>query len=229
MIPRVRVGDQNKATSEANVASPRRSRKADAILAAARGLFLDHGFDAAAMDMVAQLAPVSKATLYAHFASKEDLFTAVVIDEANRVFEEVWRTVPENDDIGDMLRHIAQKFVDIFLTGDAMSLHRAVIGVVPRFPCVGQAIFESGPKAVTERLAEFLADAHRKGQLVVPEPRLAASQFLSLVRGDLDIRGLLLPAIRPSETDIGAQIEAGIDLFLQFYAPPSAHPSSEIA
>jgi TetR/AcrR family transcriptional repressor of mexJK operon len=219
MTARAPLDDRIRETREAGAVPVQRGRKAGSILAAARKLFLDHGFDAVAMDMVAQQAPVSKATLYAHFSSKEELFTAVVVDEAHRVLAEVWRVAPERADIGDMLRHIAQKFVDIFLMGDAMSLHRAVIGVVPRFPAIGAAIFESGPKALTGRLAEFLAEAHRQGRLDIPNPPLAANQFLSLVRGDLDIRGLLLPATPPGRAEIEAQVDAGIDLFLRFYAP----------
>lgn len=222
MIARAPSNDQIRGNREAGAAPVQRGRKASSILAAGRGLFLEHGFDAVTMDMVAQRAPVSKATLYAHFASKEDLFTAVVVDEADRVFEAVWRIVPASDDIGDMLRHIAQKFVDIFLSGEAMSLQRVVIGVVPRFPAIGVAIFESGPKALTERLEEFLADAHRKGRLNVPNPALAATQFLGLVIGDLDIRGLLLPAAQPDHAKVGAQVEAGVELFLHFYSPSGA-------
>lgn len=202
--------------------SARRNRKAASILAAARELFLDHGFDAVSMDMVARQAPVSKATLYAHFASKEDLFTAVVVDEAKRVTDEVWRIAPGSNDVAAVLRHVAEKFVDIFLSEHAMFLQRAVIGVVPRFPSIGAAIFESGPRVLTGRLAQFLAQAHDRGLLNVPNPTLAATQFLSVVRGDLDIRGLLLPAAPPGHAEIEAQIEAGIELFLRFYAVPEA-------
>ncbi|MBS7707777.1 AefR-like transcriptional repressor [Chelatococcus asaccharovorans] len=100
-----------------------------------------------------------------------------------------------------------------------MFLQRAVIGVVPRFPAIGAAIFESGPRALTERLAKLLAEAHEAGRLRVANPALAAVQFLSIVRGDLDIRGLLLPATPPRRAEIDAQIEAAIELFLHFYGP----------
>jgi TetR/AcrR family transcriptional repressor of mexJK operon len=198
--------------------TPARNRKAASILAAARQLVLDHGFDAMTMDMVARQAPVSKATLYAHFASKEDLFTAVVIDEANRLTGEIWLIMPDSDDVAGVLRRIAEKFVDVFLTEQAMFLQRAVIGAVSRFPSMGAAIFEAGPKALTERLATFLTRAHERGLLNIPDPMLAARQFLSIVRGDLDIRALLLPAARPDRAGIRNQVEAGIDLFLHFYA-----------
>ena len=108
MSMRAPLEDQIREGREAGAVPVQRGRKAGLILAAARELFLDHGFDAVAMDMVAQQAPVSKATLYAHFSSKEELFTAVVVDEAHRVLAEVWRAAPERDDIRDMLRHIVR-------------------------------------------------------------------------------------------------------------------------
>ena len=48
--------------------------KAVAIMQAAKALFLEHGFGAVSMDQIARQAGVSKATVYAHFTSKEKLF-----------------------------------------------------------------------------------------------------------------------------------------------------------
>ena len=54
------------------------SAKAQEILQAARGVFIAKGFEAASMDAVAREAGVSKATVYAHFKSKSDLFAAMM-------------------------------------------------------------------------------------------------------------------------------------------------------
>src|SRR3981081_2343135 len=60
--------------------------KAAIILRAARGAFLANGFGAVSMDAIAREAGVSKATIYAHFGSKEELFGAVVADVAEQRF-----------------------------------------------------------------------------------------------------------------------------------------------
>ena len=52
--------------------------KAESILAAAKRTFLAAGFGAVSMDTIAREAGVSKATVYAHFAGKEELFGAVI-------------------------------------------------------------------------------------------------------------------------------------------------------
>ena len=47
-------------------------KKSEMMLEAARRLFAEVGYEAASMDLVAKTAGVSKATLYAHFESKEE-------------------------------------------------------------------------------------------------------------------------------------------------------------
>lgn len=56
---------------------PRAARKRQAVVRAARDLFLREGFGVG-MDAIAAEAGVSKVTVYNHFGSKEALFTAVV-------------------------------------------------------------------------------------------------------------------------------------------------------
>ena len=60
------------------------------ILDAAQRVFLKRGYQAASLDEIAEMAPASKPTIYAHFEGKEALFEAVVarvidgIDEFRR-------------------------------------------------------------------------------------------------------------------------------------------------
>ena len=68
----------------AEIASPKRERRKDArpgeLLDAALDLFVEKGFAATRAEEVAQRAGVSKGTLFLYFASKEELFKAVVRD-----------------------------------------------------------------------------------------------------------------------------------------------------
>src|SRR2546423_11032976 len=63
--------------------------KAALILRGARRAFLAGGFGAVSMDAIAREAGVSKATVYAHFGSKEELFGAVVAGVAEKRFRAV--------------------------------------------------------------------------------------------------------------------------------------------
>ena len=52
----------------------------DSIVAAARGVFAQHGFHGASTADIAAAAGCSEPTLYKHFASKHELFAAVLAD-----------------------------------------------------------------------------------------------------------------------------------------------------
>jgi len=85
-------------------ATPRALTNSDAverILAAAKTLFAEQGFDAVSMNAIAERAGVSKANIFHHFTSKNDLYVAVLhhvcrdaserlddLDKPNAPFEE---------------------------------------------------------------------------------------------------------------------------------------------
>lgn len=74
------------------VTGARRERRKDArpgeLLAAALQLFVEKGFAATRAEEVARLAGVSKGTLFLYFASKEELFKAVVRENLSGQFPE---------------------------------------------------------------------------------------------------------------------------------------------
>ncbi|EGF93636.1 bacterial regulatory protein, tetR family protein [Asticcacaulis biprosthecium C19] len=59
------------------------------ILQIAGELFLDHGYQGTTMDAVARAVGMSKLTLYKRFASKEELFSAIVRDKCNQFIPDV--------------------------------------------------------------------------------------------------------------------------------------------
>ncbi len=72
------------------------------ILDAAEKLFLEKGFQSASIDQIAEMAPASKPTIYAHFSGKEALFSAVVA----RIISGLWDFegyVPEGRTVEDKL------------------------------------------------------------------------------------------------------------------------------
>lgn len=54
-----------------------KTRTRERLLDAARRLFLEHGYAATSMEEIAQDAGVTKAAIYRHFPSKQDLFLAL--------------------------------------------------------------------------------------------------------------------------------------------------------
>ena len=76
-----------------NGAETRTRRSQEKIIGAAEAAFLKHGYLGTSMDAVAELAGVSKQTVYSNFGSKEALFLRVVHEMTGGAAE----TLFEND------------------------------------------------------------------------------------------------------------------------------------
>ena len=76
--------------------------KRQAILNAATELFVARGYGAVSMDAIARAADVSKATLYAHFESKDRLFARIVSDACQENITP--GDLPDGDDRGPGVR-----------------------------------------------------------------------------------------------------------------------------
>src|SRR5438046_6068624 len=119
--------------------------KAALILRGARRAFLAGGFGAVSMDAIAREAGVSKATVYAHFGSKEDLFGAVVADVAEERFAGFSARELDPRDIEASLNTIARRFLDLLLSPAAVAVHRLTVSAVTVSPRQGQRVGSSGP------------------------------------------------------------------------------------
>ena len=184
-------------------------------------VFLSEGYGAASMDRIAAEARVSKATVYAHFGSKEALFAAIIRERLQRLFVPVLISEPSSDDVGADLRAIARQFVAVALAPDGLAAYRIVVAESARFPELGRAFYEAGPAVTIARLAGYFAAADRRGLLRVPDPTLAAEQFVSLLRGPIYLRRLLgvAPIDTAAEWDTQRVVDAGVEAFLKIYAP----------
>jgi len=195
-------------------------RKVGTVTQAARQLFLDQGFSATSMDAVAKAAGVSKATLYAYFPSKETLFASLITAEC----EEMQRLLPQPDlseGFVPALRRFARQYIDVFIERKDVAFVRLIANESSRFPELGRLFYESGPQATIRRLARFLDEARADGLLQFEDSAVAATQFLSLVRGELPLR-VVLGLVGLAKATIDRDIEAGLAFFLKACAPSEA-------
>jgi len=188
--------------------------KHQAIVEAARQVFLDHGFSATTMDMIAESADVSKRTVYKHFEDKHALFAAVVYMLCDKV-------VPPSLDALDIeasrpdtvLTRLAVQILSNLYAREQIALFRVVVMETQSFPELGALMYEQ--VAHTEGLIrDYLATQQRKGILDLPDPDLAASQFLGLIKTDLQLQLLFGRRKRVSKAEIQKIAETSVDLFL---------------
>lgn len=196
--------------------------KAEAVLAAAERAFLAAGFGAVTMDAIAREACVSKATVYAHHASKETLFGAVIARLSERRFHSFSVEALDPVDIEASLTAIATRFLDLVLSPEAIALNRVIIAEVGRFPALGAVFWDAGPERTRMQIEGFLRRAAAAGSLAIANPRLAAEQFVALARGEIHLRSLLQledPG-NPAMLEIAA--ERTVATFLRAFAPRDA-------
>lgn len=194
--------------------------KAREALMAARSVFLEDGYDGAKMDTIARVASMSKATLYAHFANKSDLFEALIRHECRAVNATLYKPDPGNPDIAEELGKVAANYRRIFTQKAGIELYRILVPVAPRFPRLARIFYAEGPSATIGQLADYLGALRDAGRLRLPDAELAARQFLALVTEDIKLDGALgLPSANARKTE--HIIASGIAMFLAFYARPT--------
>lgn len=194
-----------------------RAAKPQQILDAARDLFTRDGFSGTSMDAVAKAAAVSKATIYAHFSSKEELFGAMMSAECGRYWPELMELeVPAGAPV-EVLHALARRFMRFITSSYAISLLRIVAAESARIPELGRIFYESGPARGRARFADFVRHLDRVGVLNAADPVKATDHFFSLMRGDLHIRCLIGIEV-PDEDQLDTHAREAVELFLKLYA-----------
>lgn len=186
------------------------------IVDAAREQFLESGYSMTSMDVVAQAAGVSKATVYALFTSKDQLFAAVVEREGEAHTAAI--EAEGHEPVGEVLGRFASDAAALLLSPSNTAMSRTVSSEAVRSPEVGHLFYTNGPNRLIGRLADYLAEAMKRGELRKANPRLAATQFLAVIVGDLQLRSAMgFP--RTSLTEERKVVKAGVDMFLRAYQP----------
>jgi TetR/AcrR family transcriptional regulator, regulator of autoinduction and epiphytic fitness len=193
------------------------SKKREAILEAAAGVFAAQGYDAASMDHIAELSGASKRTVYNHFSSKEVLFREVV----DRFLEQSQELKEIPYDPGRSLASQLARFADAILALTSndqwMGLTRVMTGVTIQQPgFVAETLARRGQEH--DSLESWLRAAAADGRMRVSNPALAARTFWAALSG-----AFLMPAIYVAPLparEANAVKKELIDLLLAKYASP---------
>ena len=193
----------------------RTARKRAAILEAATTIFLRDGYLDPGMDEIAELADVSKQTIYKQFIGKEALFIEIVAGLTSAGSDQVHLVIvgpAPGDDLLGFLEDYACRQLSIVLTPRLMQLRRMVIGEARRFPQLGKALYDSGPGRVMETTFRRLAG---RAELRIADAAPAASQFNWLVMAQpLNQAMLLGDAAMPEPAALRRHAADAVRVFL---------------
>lgn len=198
---------------------PKDLAKREAILEAAKSLFLSLGYANTSMDAVAAAAGVSKLTVYSHFTDKQTLFCSAVMATCQIQLPDLLFEYPAGAQVEDVLLNIARGFQALISSDEAVKLSRLIMAQGSLDPSFGQYFYEAGPKRVLAGMEALLRGAHERGLLRIDNPLRAAEHFFCLVKGAPDYR-LLLGCAGPLQGDEAeAHVREVVGVFLRAFEP----------
>jgi AcrR family transcriptional regulator len=197
------------------------SAKRRQIIAGARAVFLDQGFDAASMNDIARAAGVSKGTLYVYFKHKEELFEAIVEQECEGQAEGIFELDHGDHDVEAVLTRLGNAYVGFLCRPEKASAIRIVIAIADRMPELGRKFYESGPARGIAQLAAYLSAQVDAGVLVVENSEIAAAQLMEACQAMIFKSMVFNFAPEPSPQKIERVVRIAVSAFLAAYRAPA--------
>jgi AcrR family transcriptional regulator len=190
------------------------------ILDAARKVFLARGFEGASIDEIAAVARSGKPTIYARFADKEALFTAVVMQSVAANVARFEAYTPTGATIEQRLESVAVTVLEWILLSDSIGLMRVAIAEAPRFPDLASSVYAMARERGGQAVARLLAEAAQSNELgalpaFAPEHVITTTKlFQDLVILPLAMRALFGEKLKQLRAEIAPHAKRSIALFL---------------
>lgn len=134
-----------------------KARKRAEIVDIATRSFFERGYADTSMSAIAEELGGSKATLWAHFSSKEDLFAAVIDQQVDGFSQDIDEVLTSQTYSVPALRRFCLRFLECLLRNNAIQLFMLVLGEGERFPEVREMFFSRGPAKIRQHVHEFYA------------------------------------------------------------------------
>lgn len=185
------------------------------MVAAATQLFLKDGYDKTSIDAILERSGGSKATLYAYFPTKQDLFRAVIEDvlvSGRRVLPD-----PAREDVAGMLFDFGIDRLHVIFSERHRAVLRLIIAERERFPELARLYYERAPQRGHRLLVEYLDELNRSGRLEIEDTDEAAEFFVGMLLHRWYKELLLLDAPTPSDAEVNRRTERAVALFLRSY------------
>ena len=184
------------------------------ILRAARAVFIEKGFLAARVEDVAKRASLSKGAVYFYFASKRDLFMALVQEEHEATYSFLDEVEEDGRAAAVKLLDLGQKYLDYFAGLKSpprfflMMCEQGIRDDEIREEC--QAVHERFVDAAARILAQGMAE----GAFREADPHAVAQMLKAMIDG---MAGQSAIGIRPDKQSLMA---AGLPMILHGILAP---------
>ncbi|WP_156135352.1 TetR/AcrR family transcriptional regulator [Novosphingobium malaysiense] len=150
-----------------------KARKRAEIVNIATRSFFERGYAATTMSAIAEELGGSKATLWAHFGSKEELFEAVIDQQVESFSRDIDEVLTSQTYSKPALRRFCLRFLECMMRDNAVRLFSLILSEGERFPEIREMFYSRGPAKVRKCIIAFYAthvseaEAHSLMQLTV--------------------------------------------------------------
>lgn len=192
-------------------------QKREAILRAAVTEFEANGFQATSMDRIADSAQVSKRTVYNHFPSKEILFQAITDELWQQVAQIAKQPYDPEQTLEQQLYQIGEHEMTLLTSQCITRLARVTLTEYSRSPELARTAYDSFRNEECG-LIGWIQQAKKAGALDVADPKMAADQFLALIKAFAFWPQMFGGQDTPSKTEKKKIIQSAVDMFLHTYA-----------
>lgn len=204
-------------TQKSRKAPTRREKRREAILDAAREVFLQRGYGETSLNDIVSVSGGSLATLYDLFGGKAGLFTAMIEEECENFFGVLSSEDIDERPLREALGFVARQFFDGVTQQPKTSLLRLVVAEVQNFPEIGTNFYEAGPARGRKMVSAYLENQARRGLLRIDDPVRAADIFIALVLGEYQMKTLCGEDMDLTSKEIDAHLNYVLDAFLRIY------------
>jgi TetR/AcrR family transcriptional regulator of autoinduction and epiphytic fitness len=187
------------------------------LIDAAMALFLERGVGRTSVDLICKSVGISKATFYRHFDDKDHILQALVRRQVQKtnlipVGINASSAAPEPVLIG-----FAQKMLAVLDQRTTSRFYQMMIAESLHSPELGQMFFTSITQAGLVSLQHYLAEQTEKAILAIPNPELAAFQFMGMFKEALFWPRLFGLNAEQIHLDREQVITSAVALFLNQY------------
>ena len=190
-----------------------------AILDAAAEVFQETGFERTTMAAICERLGYSKATLYNYFASKEELFSAVVFEATEAEFQATLEALDATvTDMTEALQKFGRGLLTLLYSPQVQAVRRLVVAEAGRSD-LGKKCYELGPVRNEAATAVFLQQAMDAGQLRQADARIAALHLRGLLEAEWLDRFLFQTLEPVSAEEISATVGRAVAAFMAAYGP----------
>jgi AcrR family transcriptional regulator len=192
--------------------------KRRAILETAYRLFRSQGFDKTSIAEITALVGGSKATIYSHFPSKEELFVECMMAAVADYMPGTLKHLETSAGPRVALRRFGTSVLNFICSPEQLEVRRLMIAEAARSG-TGKLFFDK-IAALRTRVSAFLAACMDSGELRRDDPDLAADHLGALLEAEI-VEPLLLQVREgsPDKKETAIAATRAVTAFLRAYAP----------